>query len=336
MSCVIIIVYYLFNHIWIMFNMKEFSADMFVILLNEVLCSLSELIVKIYFLLKTGDKLETLLSYHSTLNSPLNETSGCIKPADVTYARRLQIINICIACCILAVYLAIAYSFSEQTDLMHNMHIIIDLIILYANLVATFQINSELIFIYLLFYKLRGGLVKALSARLTNTRNAENVLTPISFVSKLTSTDIKQTYKQHYVSKSLQRLKYFHTITMKNFTILNRYFGSSLVNWCSLLSVILMINSYIIVTSCLNSVETNATTVISAVARFTIYVSTISVFFYHVQCIGDVVSTCYCLLLTVSLGISCYFLKKEHRYLLLFYSIIIILSYNDVLLKHNS
>lgn len=294
MICVIIIFYHLLNYLWKLFNMKEFSADKFVILLNEILCCSGDLSVKIYFLVKTGDKLQMLLTYQSTFNNPSQETNGCITAADVKYAKKLQFLNICIACCILATYVTIAYMFSEHLDLKHITRIVIDLIILYANMVTAFQINSEFILIYLLFHKLRTGLIKVLSVKSTNSRNAENVLTPISFVSRLTSTHVRQAYKQHHVFRNLQRLRHFHIIAMKNFKILNRYFSASLVNWCSFVSVILMVNSYIIVTSCLNSVEASATIVISAVARSTIYISSMSLLFFHVQCIVDVVSKiCY-------------------------------------------
>lgn len=296
MSCIMVTLYYLLNHLWIMLNMREFSADTFVTVLNEILCCLGDLSVKAYFLLKTGDKLQMLLSYQSTFNSPSKETSGCITADDIKYARRLQFLNIYIACCLLFVYLVIVYAFSKHTDVMHNMRIVIDLLIFYANMVTTSQINSELTFIYLLFCKLRSGLIKVLSARSTNPAAIEGFLTPISFVSKLTSSDIRQAYRQHCVSRSLHRLRHFHLIAMKDFRLLNSYFSSSLVNWCSFVSVILMINSYIIVASCLNSVETSATTVISAVARFTVYVSTLAVFFFQVQYIVDVVSIVSCVL----------------------------------------
>lgn len=288
--CIIILFYHLLHHTWLIFNMTKFSADTFVILLNEVLSCFGDLFVKIYFLVKTGNKLQMLSSYQTTLNHPSQETSGCITDAEIKYARKLQFINICAACCLLTIYLLIVYKYAEEMDLMHIIKLVTDLIILYATMVVAFQISGEIIIIYLLFYKLRSRLTKALSNRVASTRIAENVLTPISFVSKVTSRDVKQAYKQRYISKNLQRLRYFHTITMKNFKIFSSYFNSSFVNWCSFLSVILMINSYIIVTSCLNSVEASATTVISAVARFTVYISTMSLFFFHVQCIVDIVS----------------------------------------------
>lgn len=284
--------YYFMIHVWLMLSMKEFSADAFVILLNEILSCLGDLSVKSYFLVKTGDKIQMLLMFQSTLDNPFQETSSYITAADIKYAKKRQFLYICITLFALAVYVVVVGMFWDYGDLMQkqSMRVLVDLLMIYFNMTTISQINSELILIYLLFHKLSKGLVKVLARKSTHTRSAANILTPISFVSKHTLRDVRNAYKQHCVSRDLQRLRYFHTTAVKNFRCFNRYFNTSLVNWCSFVSVILMINSYIIVTSCLNPLEASVTIVISSIARFMIYFSAMSMLLFHAQHIVDVVS----------------------------------------------
>lgn len=292
--------YYLLTHMWLMFNMKEFSADASIILLNEILSCLGDLSVKVYFLVKTGDKVQMLLTFQSTLNNPFQEASSCISAADIKYAKKRQFLFICIAFISLAIYVVVVGIFWDYEDLIQNqsMRVLVDLLMIYFNVTTISQINSELILIHLLFHKLSKGLIKVLTRKLTQTRSGANILTPISFVSRLTLRDVRNSYEQHCVSRDLQRLRYFHATAIKNFKVFNGYFNTSLVNWCSFVSVILMINSYIIVTSCLNPIEASATIVISSIARFIVYFSTMSMLLFHAQHIVDVVSVmhsvCFC------------------------------------------
>lgn len=287
-SSIAITLYYLLNQIWIACNIKYTSADEFIVLLNEILSCLGDISVKIYFLIKTGDKIQTLLTYQSTfINNRSDEINECISIEDIKSARKLQFLYIFITFSVLSIYAGIFWNYADATQ---NVKAIVDLQILYSNMIVVFQINCELILIYLLFYKMHREIIKVLARKLTRPRNAENVLTPIIFVSRRTQQDVRDDYQQNYLSRDLRRLRQFHITATKHFKILNRYFNTSLADWCSFVSVILMINSYIIVTSCLNTVTANATIVISSAARFIVYSSTLVVFLFHAQHIMDVVS----------------------------------------------
>lgn len=291
-------VYYFFNRTKAAFDLTEFNPNVIISLLNEIVFCFGDSMLKLYFLLKTGEKVKMFVTYQSVANqSASNETYNTRSNTDksIQAAKFLQYLNICTTLIVLLAY-AIVWVLFNDSGVIHSIKLYIDLILLYDVMAMVFQISSESVLVNIMFRKLHKGLVKALLKRRNTLKNTtEGEITPLSLVSKRTSGCVRHCCRQCGVPKDLQRLRFYHIAVMKCFKTLKNHLGVGAVLWCSFASILLMMNSYIIITSCLDYNAANTAVIVSCALKFLVSFSGLWVLLFNIQSVANVVSS-MCLL----------------------------------------